>query len=441
LEFPLLKHINKVRALQFFQVFRFGILFLISIIFTKTSLGTGEIGVYETFLLIAGSVSFFWIGGMLQSLLSVSGNSQTFGKTERNPVFFNVFVLFTFLSVLSAIFVFLSQSYISSLFSISGSKIPYMKILFMYIAVSGPVNLVEYFYLLKNKPYHLIIYGLITFSLQLLCVTLPVLLGYDLGYGLYGLVFINGLRFLWLSGMVLKYSEIKFSKSFLKEFLTLSGPLVLSILLSGSAQYIDGFLVSFKFDEATLAVFRYGARELPFFVLLLDAFGNAITPQFSNSENQASALKELKTGTARMMKWIFPSSIILILTSKFLFPIVFNPDFVESSLIFNIYLLIIITRFLFTRIVLIGLKNTKPIFWSSLWEIVINVVLSVIFIQFWGIAGVAIATVISYFFEKLYLVIYVKAKYGISPKEYLNVRQYSIWSVILIGAFFVSLLL
>jgi O-antigen/teichoic acid export membrane protein len=142
-----------------------------------------------------------------------------------------------------------------------------------------------------------------------------------------------------------------------------------------------------------------------------------------------------------MMKWIFPSSIILILTSKFLFPIVFNPDFVESSLIFNIYLLIIITRFLFTRIVLIGLKNTKPIFWSSLWEIVINVVLSVIFIQFWGIAGVAIATVISYFFEKLYLVIYVKAKYGISPKEYLNVRQYSIWSVILIGAFFVSLLL
>jgi hypothetical protein len=196
--------------------------------------------------------------------------------------------------VLSAVLVLVSQSFIANLFSLGGNKIPYMKILFMYIAVSGPVNLVEYFYLLKNKPYHLIIYALITFSLQLLCVTLPVLLGYDLGYGLYGLVFINGLRFLWLSGMVLKYSEIKFSKSFLKEFLTLSGPLVLSILLSGSAQYIDGFLVSFKFDEATLAVFRYGARELPFFVLLLDAFGNAVTPQFSDSENQTSALKRIK---------------------------------------------------------------------------------------------------------------------------------------------------
>ena len=435
MEFPLLKHINKVRALQFFQVFRFGILFLISIIFTKTSLGTGEIGVYETFLLIAGSVSFFWIGGMLQSLLSVSGNSKTFGKTERNPVFFNVFVLFTFLSVLSAVLVLVSQSFIADLFSLGGNRIPYMKILFMYIAVSGPVNLVEYFYLLKNKPY-----ALITFSLQLLCVTLPVLLGYDLGYGLYGLVFINGLRFIWLSGMVFKYSEIKFSKSFLREFLSLSGPLVLSILLSGSAQYIDGILVSFKFDEATLAVFRYGARELPFFVLLLDAFGNAVTPQFSDPENRESALKELKIGTARMMKWIFPSSVILILTSKFLFPIVFNPDFVESSIIFNIYLLIIITRFLFTRIVLIGLKNTKPIFWSSLIEIIINVFLSVIFIQFWGIAGVAIATVISFLIEKLYLVIYVKSKYGIFPTQYLNVKLYSIWSSILIGAFFVSLL-
>lgn len=435
------KHITKVRALQFFQVFRFGILFLISIIFTKTKLGVGEIGVYETFLIIAGSVSFFWIGGMLQTLLSISGNSETFGKAEKTPVFFNIFVLFTLLSVLSAFLVLISQSFISELFSISGNKIPYMKILFMYIAVSGPVNLAEYFYLLKNKPLSMIIYGTLTFSLQLVCVTLPVLLGYDLGYGLYGLVFVNGLRFVWLAGMVYRYSIIKLSKPFLKEFVYLSGPLVLSMLLSGSAQYVDAFLVSFKFDEATLAVFRYGARELPFFVLLLDAFGNAVTPMFSTVENRNTALFELKTGTARLMNWIFPSAIILVLTSKFLFPIVFNASFTESSMIFNIYLLIIITRFLFSRIILIGLKNTKPIFWSSFTEIVLNVVLSIVFVNFWGISGVAIATVISYLVEKLYLVIVLKTKHNISPSSYVNLKVYSFWSALLISAFLVSLFL
>jgi len=434
------KHITNVRALQFFQIVRFGILLLISIVFTKSKLGIGEIGVYETFLLIAGSVSFFWIGAMLQSLLAVFRNSESYGTKEKNPILFNIFLLFTLLSLLSALLVYFSQGFISSLFSISGNQIPYMKILFMYIVVSGPVNLVEYLYLLKNKPLHLIVYGLITFTLQLLCVTLPVVLGYDLGYGLYGLVFINSLRFLWLAVLVLKYSEIKISFTFIREFLRLSFPLILSLLLSGSAQYIDGFLVSYKFDEATLAVFRYGARELPFFVLLLDAFGNAVTPMFANPDNRQNALGELKRGTARLMHWMFPAAIVIVFASKFLFPIVFNSYFEESAIIFNIYVLIMITRFLFTRIILIGMKDTKPIFFSSLIEIIINVALSIILIIAWGIPGVAVATVISYVIEKLYLVIHLRKRHSILPKDYLNIRVFSLYSVALISAFLLSLL-
>lgn len=434
------KHITEIRALQFFQIFRFGILLLISIVFTKSKLGIGEIGVYETFLLIAGSVSFFWIGAMLQSLLSVFKNSNTFGKNEKNPILFNIFLIFSVFSLLSAVLVFVSQSFISSLFSISGQQIPYMKILFMYIAVSGPVNLVEYIYLLMKKPGRLIIYGVLSFTLQLLCVTLPVLFGYDLGYGLYGLVLVNSLRFLWLAGLIFRYSEIKISWSFLKEFLILSFPLVLSILLSGSAQYIDGFLVSYKYDEATLAIFRYGAREMPFVVLLLDAFGNAITPAFSDQSNRAAALNELKRGTANLMHWLFPISIFFVLTSKFLFPVVFNSYFTESALIFNIYILIMISRFLFTRIILIGIKETKPIFFSSLIEIIINITLSILFINLWGIPGVAIATVISYVVEKLYLVVYLKSKHNIVPDDYLNIRTFSFYSIGLISAFLLSLL-
>lgn len=433
------KYITPVRALQLFQIIRFGVLLLISIIFTKSKLGIGEIGVYETFLLVAGSVSFFWIGAMLQSMLAVAGNSKTFGEKDKNPVFFNIVIIFIIISFISAVFVYLSQGMISSLFSIGGDKIPYMKILFMYIIVSGPVNLIEYIYLLKDKSHSMVVYGMICFFLQLLCVTLPVLLGYDLGYSLYGLVFVNGLRFLWLIYLIFKYSEIKLSWPFLKEFTILSLPLVLSLLLSGSAQYIDGFLVSYKYDEATLAIFRYGARELPFIVLMLDAFGNVITSKFSNPVNRTSALHELKTGTARLMHWMFPLAIIFVLTSKFLFPIVFNKYFEESALIFNIYILIVITRFLFTRVILIGIKDTKPIFFASLMEIIINITLSIILINVMGIAGVAIGTIVSFLFEKFYLMIYLKIKHKITPDNYINLRVFSFYSLALISAFLVSL--
>ncbi|MCK9256072.1 MAG: oligosaccharide flippase family protein [Bacteroidales bacterium] len=429
------KHITNVKALQAFQVIRFGVLLLISIIFTKTNLKVGEIGVYETFLLIAGGISFFWTGGMLQSLLGISNNSKTFGKSEKNSIFFNVFIVFLLLSIFSAILIFFSQSVIAKLFSIGGNKIPYMKILFMYIIVSGPVNLIEYFYLLKNKAIHIIIYGLLSFALQLVCVTLPVLLGYDLGYGLYGLVFVNILRFGVLLIQVYKYSELRFSKEFLKEFFQLSYPLVLGILLSGSAQYIDAFLVSFKFDEASLAIFRYGARELPFFVLLIYAFSNAMTPKFSDPNNIDAAISELKKGTKSLMSWIFPSSVLLILTSKYLYPLVFNPNFLQSADVFNIYLMLIVIRFIFSRTILIGFKDTKPIFWSSLIEVIINVSLSLIFINIWGIIGVAIGTLISYLFESLYLLIYLKKKHNISPNSYLPVKPYVLWTTLLIIAF------
>lgn len=420
-------------------MFRFGILFLISIILTKTKLGIGEIGVYETFLLIAGSVSFFWIGGMLQSLLGIFDNNKSFEDNSKSPLIFNTVLIFTSFSLLSAILVYFFQPIIADIFSISGNKIPYMKILFMYIIVSGPVNLIEYIYLLKNKSQQIIIYGIITFSIQLFCVTGPILLGYDLGYGLYGLVLINAIRFIWLGVLVLKYSTIKFSKEYLKEYLSLSAPLVLSILLSGSAQYIDGFIISYKYDEATFAIFRYGARELPFIVLLIYAYSNAMTPKFSKPDNLSNACKELKRGTTKLMHYLFPLSIITLLFSKYLFPIIFNPTFGDSAIIFNIYILLIITRFGFSRAILIGFQKTKLIFYSSLIEIIINVALSLIFINVWGIVGVAYATVIAYIFEKSILIIVLKTKYKINLKSYLNIRIYLIYSLLLVIGFIISL--
>jgi len=83
----IIKHITNVRALQAFQLIRFVVLFLINIIFSKSNLKLGEIGTYETFLLIAGGVSFFWIGGMIQSLLGVYNNSETFGKSRKIQYF------------------------------------------------------------------------------------------------------------------------------------------------------------------------------------------------------------------------------------------------------------------------------------------------------------------------------------------------------------------
>lgn len=426
--------ITNISGLQLFQLFRFGILFLISIIFSKSQLSTGEIGIYETFLLIAGGVSFFWISGLIQSLMPLFKASQAYGNSElsKNPLLFNSFLILLFFSSLAGVFVFISNESIAGFLGLHTDKLPYLKILVAYIVLSGPNNLIEYIFLLKNESKSIVLYGVISFSLQLFFVTTPILLGYDLGYGLYGLVAVNLLKFFFLSYLLFRHSKFQVSFLYIREHLGLATPLIFSILLSGSASYVDGFLVSNRFSEATFAIFRYGARELPFVVLLANAFSNAMIPEFSGKFNMKTSLSVLKRRSKKLISYLFPASILLLLTSKFIYPIIFNPDFKESADVFNIYLLIIVSRLIFPQTILIGQKKTKIIMISSFLELSVNIGLSLILIGKWGIEGVALATLIAYLSQKLLMMGYLSAKMKIKISDYIPVKSWLLWCGIII---------
>lgn len=425
--------ITNISGLQLFQLFRFGILFLISIIFSKSQLSTGEIGIYETFLLIAGGVSFFWISGLIQSLMPLFRASQAFGNSElkNNPLLFNSFFILLVFSSLAGLFVFVSNESIAGFLGLHTDKLPYLKILVAYIILSGPNNLIEYIFLLKNQSKSIVLYGIVSFSLQLIFVTAPILLGYDLGYGLYGLVAVNMLKFLYLIRLIFRHSKFQLSFLYIREHLGLATPLIFSILLSGSASYVDGFLVSNRFSEATFAIFRYGARELPFVVLLANAFSNAMIPEFSGKININDSLAVLRRRSKKLINILFPASILLLLTSKLLYPIIFNPDFKESADVFNIYLLIIVSRLIFPQTILIGQKKTKIVLFSSFIELSINIALSLLLIGKLGIEGVALATLIAYLAQKLLMMGYLSGKMHIKISDYIPVKSWLMWSLVI----------
>jgi O-antigen/teichoic acid export membrane protein len=129
------------------------------------------------------------------------------------------------------------------------------------------------------------------------------------------------------------------------------------------------------------------------------------------------------------MHFLFPLTAILLLISHTVFPVLFNPEFKESATIFNIYLLLVISRLLMPQTILNGLKISKNIMYASFFELVLNISLSLIFVQFWGIAGIAFATFLAYLFEKIYLTIVVRRKLNIQLQEYLPINFYFLYSV------------
>lgn len=414
------KYLNTISAFQFFQLIRYSTLVLIGIVFTKTALSQEEIGEYETFVFLAGAVSFFWLNGLLKALLPLSS-----GETESKHALFNGFILISVFSVLVALLLFLVKPFFSGVL-LNGKNIPEFLLLLLYLVFGIPANLAEYVYLVKKKNMALIIYAIVSFGLQLVLVGLPAVSGYPVGAVLRGLLIWAVLRYLWLWILFIRYNEIRFSYPFIKKHLNFGGPLIAATFLSGSAQFVDGFIVTSRFDEGTFAVFRYGARELPLAMLLANALSSAMLPEFAQKENLKQNLKKLKKNITRLMHILFPVTAILLLISHPVFPVLFNPRFSESATIFNIYLLLIISRLMMPQTILNGLRYSKEIMVASFLELIVNVALSLIFVRFWGIAGIAFATFVAYLFEKIILSVSVWRKLTIPLSAYHPFR-YFLW--------------
>ena len=425
--------ITQISALQIFQLIRFSTLILIGVVFTKSGLTTSAIGQYETVLFLAGAVSFFWLNGLIQGFLPSVGEHSA---SRKSSALFNVFYLLLAISGLAVLFIILFEHSISG-FLLKGTGIPFLKYLLIYLLISSPASLVEYIYLIKNQGKKMLWYGGISYTLMFLLVISPPAFGFSIEYSLGGLVLSSALRLIWLIVLLFRNSNPAFDSQFIRKHLKSALPLVLSLFLSGSAQYIDGFIITSYFDDATFAVFRYGAREFPLVLLLANAFSSSMLPGFSDRSMLKVNLDKIKENSQKLGSWLFPLSGVLMIVSHWVFPVIFNVNFAGSATIFNIYLLLIVSRLLFPQTILIGLQKTQAILWASFLEIIANVALSLWFVQFWGIAGVAYGTVCAYIFEKIVLIVLVRKKYGFGVSEYLNVKQHLLYSLLLAAVFFV----
>jgi O-antigen/teichoic acid export membrane protein len=416
--------LTPVRALQLFQLMRFGAFFLTGILLTKLGLGAYGIGIYESLLFLGSLLSFFWLSGLSQSLLA------NYRPAERSREFFNAFLVLLGCSVL--VFVLFRLLITPFSFLANNPEVLWHYGTFSwYVLLIGPAYLAEYILLLKERPKALVGYGVLAFGSQLAFVTLPILLGYGLEEAILGLVVSAALRFAVVVFLLFRFADFTVDKDFLRTFIITASPLIVGSLLAGSAEYLDGLIVSHYFNEQTFAIYRYGAKEFPLVLLLANAFSNGLVPKVSRDVKAGMA--EIRQGSLRMMHAFFPLSIGLMVLSPWAYPMLFSAEFAESAAVFNVYLLLVISRVLFPQTILIGLRHAKAIMYVSIVEITVNVGLSLLFVQWFGLVGIAYATVIAFALEKVLLMGLLWRKEGISPLEYWPWKMHLGYSAVLVG--------
>jgi O-antigen/teichoic acid export membrane protein len=431
------KHLTNIRALQTFQVMRYAVLFVTGMLFAQAGLKTELIGLYEKLLFFASVLSFFWVSGFIQALLASHGNMEA-GK--RSDKLFSVFVVVLVCSILSfIIFRVGAQQFLES----DDAAVSELANIFsFYLLFANPAFLVEYIYLLLNKPKSIIIYGVVSFSVQLGLVAGPVFFAEGefgqrlaFNYSIMGIVGSAVFRFVWLLVLLFRNAELKINPVYTKALTLLSLPLVISAVLSGSIEYINGFIVQHYFDDATFAIFRNGAKELPLAMLLANSFSNAMLPKFADVGQLNQSLAELRQSALRLMHFLFPLTIILMLLSKTLYPLLFNASFAASAGIFNIYLLLVVSRLVFPQTILIGRQQTKAVLFISLAEALTNIMCSIVLIKFAGIEGIAWGVFIAFMVEKLLLMVYLKSRLNISIQHYTSVSWLLFYSAATLAAY------
>lgn len=421
----LLNRIDNVRALQLYQIIRFGSLLFISIVIVKLGLSPTEIGHYETALFLANILTFFWVNGAIHALLPIF---PAHDPNKKQAEFFNVAIIFVAFSLVSGAFGFLFENLLRKTESISNYPLFSLALLYTVLNAIGFFN--EYIYLLRQKPLQMLIYGVASFSIQVLCILIPAAANLGVEYMIWGLIAVSAFRILWLVRLVAMHSQCKIKIQFIKTWMKNTIPLSLKFFIGGSGNFIDSIIITTFYSSSVFALYRYGAKDFPLTLLLANGLSAALLPMFGSQLD--SALNELKARSKSLMNWLFPASIALLIVAKPLFIRVFSSDFEESAQIFMIYLLLTSSRLLFPQTVAMGIGRNRVLLYISIIELATNVGLSLLWLKPYGLEGIAMATVVAFMLDKVLIAAYLHYSQGISPGRYTPLPTYFFWLLMLL---------
>lgn len=420
-------------SLQIFSALQFGAAALLGILLAKSGLPTAQISVYEALIFIASLYCFFWIVGGQNALLQLFPKLQ---EAEKPAALFSTYVLFTLAGWVTAASLFFSQSLVHQYLT-NLAELPHLDLLVVFMAFHCPGFLIHLYYLLLKKYRQIVAFAVMSFSLQVAAVVLPLFFGATLRESVWGLVAWAVFRFCWGWVLIARHARWRWDVVFVKNYLPLVLPLLLLGLIGKGAEYASGLIVSTLFeDQKAFAIFRYGARELPLAVLMVGALATSLLPQVV--ENEALGLQRIKAATRRLSHLLYPLSILSILLSPWLFPLLFNPDFTASAAVFNTFTLLLTSRILLPQVVLMARQRNYVATLAAAIELILIIVLGLVLGKTFGLAGVAFATVIAFFIERIILMTYCYRAFGIAPSAYMDVRNYLIYNGLLLAAYIVS---
>jgi O-antigen/teichoic acid export membrane protein len=422
-----------IRLLQFFNLSRQISVLFYAFLLPFLNFSKDVIGSFELLQILAYSLSFFWISGLIQGLMHIYPSLPFQNKQKfLSAAFFLFCMVSSFFVVLVGLGIFFNFPVLQTF-----KTIPFVWIFLLYFLINTPSQLLEYTLFLEEKYQWLKISCLVSFPIQILLFSIPLFWFDNIKLGLMGLTFWAFIRFIVLLIHSFSY-PVHFDKKIIFSWISYSLPLIFSAFVGGLASVINASLVQYYYhgNTAIFAVYRYGARELPFVNGLFEGLGLGIIP--SLIKNMNDGLYQLRKNTLHLLHLVFPFSIILMFFINSWFPVLFSDQFLDSIPIFKIFLFLVVFRIIPTNTVINALGHARILAVIGFLELIIHLILSYFGLKWFGLIGIAYATFFAYSFEKLLGLFYLWWKKGVFITHLIPFYWWLFYSTLLIVSYFIS---
>lgn len=418
---------DSTKAYQYAVILRQSAAIFTGILLAQAGFAVKDIGGYEYIFFYLSSISLFWLTGISSFY---TARFHAINEIHLTKYLTQLIVLLS--TALSLIIIVLYSFNLISF--LQNSLITYfLVLLLLYI----PSMFLDQILLVQKQAFRQFVYSSVFFVLQILAVSILWIGKFSFEYIYWIVCSISGLKFILLVYESKAYAMDGQLISFVKRIFPPLLPFLGYFLVSGFASISDGWIIKFRWhDDGMYAVYKYGARDLPIIGTLAIGLGTALLPNVS--QNISLAMVQIKHRSARLMHFVYPIMIVMVAFSDRIFPFIFNVQFKETGLIFGIYAFVIGARFLYPQTLLSGLGYNKFLFYNSIVELAINIVVSLYLSQYIGLAGIAVGTVVAFYYDKLSAAYYLMKVKHINIADYTPLRIYLFYNTLLALIFVIS---
>jgi O-antigen/teichoic acid export membrane protein len=187
------------------------------------------------------------------------------------------------------------------------------------------------------------------------------------------------------------------SKSML-EMLKYSVPLGLAGMLGMIMLETNKLVVSVMCSPEEFANYVNGAIEIPLIGVITGSISSVILVDMTlyiQQGDKTKALELFKKAAIKSAVILFPVMVFLLAAGKTFIVTLYSEKYLESVIPFYVYLFVLPVRIVIYGAALMALGQSRLILYRSIFDLIINTVLSIVLVHFLGYLGAAIATILT----------------------------------------------